>query len=202
MRGRAVLTQPTLIPAPPTDAQLAVQWAADVAADPAAVFLDTETTGLGPDAEICDVAVVSVDGTVLLDELVRPWRGIPAVATGVHGITEAMVLDRPFFEDLAPRLRSLLHGRRVVVYNAEYDAGVVTGLCKRIPKCPDIVWDWECAMKAYGAFHGAKSPKGGYRWHKLDAAAAHFGFQPGGHRALADAEVCRKVVLAMAEGAR
>ena len=26
--------------------------------------------------------------------------------------------------------------------------------------------------------------------------------EPGGHHALADAEVCRKVVLAMAEGAR
>ena len=36
------------------------------------VIFDTETTGLGPDAEIVEIAALKVDGTVLLDTLVKP----------------------------------------------------------------------------------------------------------------------------------
>lgn len=182
----------------------AVAWAASVAADRSAVFLDTETTGLGDDAEICDVAVVAVDGTVLLDTLVRPWRAIPEAATQVHGITLAMVLDAPYWEDVAPRLRSLLYGRRVIVYNAAYDAGVVNALGRRcfVPKQPDVAVGWECAMEAFAAYWGARRYRSGFKWWKLSTAAERLGVEPGTHRALADAETCRKVVLAMAEGGR
>lgn len=192
------MTQPTLIPAPPSDAQLAAQWAADVAADPAAVFLDTETTSLDMDTvEVCDIAVVSVDGTVLLDELVRPVRPIPPAATAVHGIDDAEVRWAPAWRDVHRRVAALLHGRRVVVYNAQYDAGVVNGLCRRQGE-PAFARDWECAMLAYGAFRGERSRRGdSYRWWKLLDAAAHFGITPGTHRALADAEATRQVVLAM-----
>jgi hypothetical protein len=58
---------------------------------------------------------------------------------------------------------------------------------------------WECAMLGYAKYVGERSPWGrGYRWHKLDKAAAAFGIPPGSHRALADADVCRRVVHRMA----
>jgi hypothetical protein len=50
----------------------AIRWARGVATDRRAIYLDTESTGLGPQAQIVDVALVSGDGTVLFDSFVRP----------------------------------------------------------------------------------------------------------------------------------
>ena len=61
-----------------TPASNVVSWAQGVLADPATIFLDTETTGLDAYAELVDIAVVDAAGRVLLDSLVRPRRPIPA----------------------------------------------------------------------------------------------------------------------------
>ena len=67
--------------------------------DPRVIYLDTETTGFGPRAEIVDIAAVSAAGEVLLESLVQPTRRIPADATRVHGITNADVKDAPAWCD-------------------------------------------------------------------------------------------------------
>jgi DNA polymerase-3 subunit epsilon len=36
------------------------------------VYLDTETTGLGSDAQVIDIALIDTDGTELINTLVRP----------------------------------------------------------------------------------------------------------------------------------
>ena len=64
-----------------------------LAAEP--LILDTETTGLGDEAEICEIAVIRQDGSVVLDTLVRPTGKISEDATRVHGITDADVRDAP-----------------------------------------------------------------------------------------------------------
>jgi DNA polymerase-3 subunit epsilon len=88
----------------------------------------------------------------------------------------------------------------VIVYNRDYDLGVINRLNARYG-LPEFGKHerWDCALRAFSDFKGdpGKFP-GSYKWHKLDDAAAHFGIPPGGHRALADAETARKVVLAMA----
>jgi DNA polymerase-3 subunit epsilon len=164
-----------------------------------AVFLDTETTGLAATAEIVDIAVISVSGEVLVDALVRPVRGIPREATRIHGIRDEDVALAPSWEEVLPRLRAVLVDRLVVVYNAGFDRAMVRQCCDRagavLPRAT-----WQCAMKAYAAYR--QEPSRGrscYRWHSLPDAAAAFGLRSGGHRALADAEVCRRVVAAMAE---
>jgi DNA polymerase-3 subunit epsilon len=179
----------------------ASEWARAIAADPTALFLDTETTALGDDAEICDLGVVRLDGTVVLDCLVKPTRPIPPGATQVHGITDAMVADADPWEIVYGRLcEAVQTARSITVYNLQYDFGVINRVCGRFgfPPFQDVP-QWHCAMKRFAeweAFPG-KWP-GSFKWFKLDEAAAKFGFQPGGHRALADAETARKVVLAMA----
>jgi DNA polymerase-3 subunit epsilon len=89
--------------------------------------------------------------------------------------------------------------RQVVVYNADYDQRILSYCCQMC-EFPFPLSRWDCAMKAYSTFVGERSghSRGGYRWFKLDQAAAAFGINPGGHRARADAEVCRLVVHAMA----
>ncbi len=82
----------------------AITWAATVVADPRAVFLDTETTGLGPDAEVIDVAVIDVLGRVLLDTLVHPRGHIPPDASRIHGIYAHHVAGAPSWGEVQPRL--------------------------------------------------------------------------------------------------
>ena len=175
----------------------AVAWAQEVARDPGAVFLDTETTGLDSGAEIIDIAVVDLGGRVLLDTLVRPVGRIPAAASGVHGIYDHHVSAAPTWTQISDLLVPLLADRRVVVFNADFDRRMVEQCCARIPFAAPVC-AWECAMRAYADY--ATFPGRRSRWHKLDRAAAAFGIAPGGHRARADADVCRQVVLGMARG--
>lgn len=183
----------------PYDRRSAVDWARTVMEVAETVFLDTETTGLGASAEIVDVAVISASGEVLVNALVKPGRRIPVEATQIHGIRDEDVAFAPSWEEVIPLVRSVLLDRLVVVYNVGFDRTIVQQCCDRcgvvMPRAT-----WQCAMKAYAAYRQEPSRgRSGFRWHRLPDAAAAFGLVPGGHRARADAEVCRQVVAAMAE---
>lgn len=176
----------------------AIGWAREVAADPSVVFLDTETTGLDGHAEIVDIAVIAGDGEVLLDTLVRPIRSIPLVASGIHGIRDADVCGAPTWDTVFHEFDRVTRGRRIVVYNADFDRRIVAQCCAQyalaLPESP-----WQCAMRMYAEFCAEAGRGGQFKWHRLDRAASRFGVAPGGHRALADAIVCRSVVLGMAQ---
>ena len=176
----------------------AIAWAAGVADDSRVVYLDTETTGFGPRAEIVDIAVVSTSGEVVFESLVRPGRRIPVDATAIHGITNADVRDAPTWCDLYEELLRVLAGRRIIVYNVIFDRQMVNQACDRYTlAAPAAVW--ECAMRKYAGFYGNWDPgKRWYRFQKLEHAVLAFGVKPGGHRAAADAVACRAVVLGMA----
>ncbi|HEX2280756.1 MAG TPA: exonuclease domain-containing protein [Thermomicrobiales bacterium] len=176
----------------------AITWAMGVIADPRVIYLDTETTGFGPRAEIVDIAVVSAEGQVVLESLVQPTRRIPADATAIHGITDADVKDAPAWCDLYEDLLRVLAGRRVIVYNVIFDRQMVNQACERYDLSAPAA-DWECAMRKYAGFYGNwDSGKRWYRFQKLERAVLAFGAEPGGHRAAADAIACRAVVLGMA----
>ncbi len=184
---------------PPRDRRSAVAWSRYVLAGSDTVFLDTETTGLGNGAEIVDIAVISATGEVLVDLMVRPVQRIPYQATSIHGITNEDVAAAPCWPDVLDRLRPVLAEREIVVYNVGFDRSMVRQCCERIGAVVPRA-EWHCAMKAYAAYRQERvRGRPGFRWHSLPVAAASFGLRPGGHRALADAEVCRQVVLAMAE---
>lgn len=177
-----------------------IAWARSAVSDPGVVFLDTETTGLGAQAEIVDIAAVDRHGDILIDTLVRPRRSIPREASNIHGILDHHVAHAPGWSEVHAHLLSILANRRLVVFNAAYDQKMIRQCCSQFglisPSCI-----WECAMLAFAEYVGERSDWGrGYRWHKLETAATAFGIEPGGHRARADAEACRKVVLRMAEG--
>jgi DNA polymerase III subunit epsilon len=176
----------------------AIAWATGVMDDPRVIYLDTETTGFGPRAEIVDIAAVSAAGEVLLESLVQPTRRIPSDATAVHGITNADVKGAPAWCDLYEDLLRVLAGRRIIVYNVIFDRQMVNQSCERYDLAAPAA-DWECAMRKYAGFYGNwDSGKRWYRFQKLERAVLAFGAEPGGHRAAADAFACRAVVLGMA----
>ncbi len=174
-------------------------WARARAADPTTIFLDTETTGLGPGAEIIDLAVVDVHGNVLIDTLIAPRSPIPPETTRVHGIVDQDVIGAPAWFEVYPTLAPLLRQRPVVVYNAEFDRRMIANCCAAGGIAEDAA-EWHCAMQHYAAWAGVRSnhKRQRYRLHKLGDALAEFDLPPGNHRALADAQACRSLVVALA----
>lgn len=172
-----------------------------------ALILDTETTGLGDDAEVVELALIDCAGAVLLDTLVRPSGPVPAEAAAIHGITDAMLAEAPTWSAIHARFCDLVEGRQVVIYSREFDTRVITQTARRYglpaPQGFDLVLDpgrIHCAMQAYAGFHGAWSAeKGQYRWQRLSAAAAQQGVTvTNAHRALGDCLMTLGVVRAMA----
>lgn len=104
--------------------------------------IDTETTGLDPRThEVVEVAalVVKYDPVMHLFEathcfhtFVRPKRPIPAEATKIHGITDAMVADAPVYEAVLAELGCVLADVELyVAHNASFDKGMLPGLLTR-----------------------------------------------------------------------
>ena len=87
----------------------------------------------------------------------------------------------------------------MVVWNAAFDRGMLERNQPRHSRCDLTPIGWNFATLRYGAFDGTPGRYiGEFRWFKLADACAAFGIEPGGHRAAADAEATRRVVLAMA----
>ena len=88
------------------------------------IYLDTETTGAGPDDRLCQIAFKPEDGSAV-SGLFNPGKPISIDAMAVHHITEKMVADKPPFKksDEYNQLRELLQdfGNIVVAHNAKFD---------------------------------------------------------------------------------
>ncbi len=57
------------------------------------LILDTETTGLGAQDEIVELAIIDTNGTVKFDNLIQPTIPIPEEASRIHGITDDILQD-------------------------------------------------------------------------------------------------------------
>lgn len=178
-----------------------IEWAKQMVSDPWNLFIDTETTGLDGNAEICDIAVVNLRGEILLNTLVKPTCPIPAGATKIHGIGDEHVKDAPPWREVWYHLASLIRaGRQIVVYNEEYDHRVINQCCERA-RVPSFKIEprWHCAMLKFAAFDGTPGNFGTPKWWKLPIACEKLGIEfVETHRALADAAACRRIVMEMA----
>lgn len=148
----------------------AIEWARAILDQPDRyVILDTETTGLTNDDEVIQIGVIAPSGEILLDHLIRPAKRqfIHPRAQQVHGITMTMLVDKPLYGQISHLLESVVRGRTVITYNAEFDrrllgqtAAFAGGF---VPPDP-----WECAMLQYAQFVGEWDDyRNKYRWQKL-----------------------------------
>ncbi len=180
--------------------QEAIQVArAEIELEP--VYLDTETTGLESNDEIVDICILDHDGAVLVDSLVNPMRKMPREAMRIHGITDEMVKDAPTWADIWPEVETVLAGRRVAIYNAEFDVRMMHQSHQK----HQMRWrlrdtSYLCIMKLYAQFCGEWNYSfGSWRWQKLEVAGQQCRIAlPNAHRARADALLAREVLLYMA----
>ncbi|CCF82977.1 3'-5' exonuclease [Nitrolancea hollandica] len=169
----------------------AIEWAAGIVSRGDVLYLDTETTGLDSRAEIVEIAVINGAGVTVLDRLVRPSSRIPPEVTAIHGIDDDMVAGAPAWPVVFAEFAHLLQRyASIVVYNAPFDRRIINQVNQRYG-LPPVEIDWHCAMQQFAVYAG--------RRHSLARAARSVGVPLAPtHRALADTQVCRDLVHAMA----
>ena len=89
------------------------------------VAIDTETTGLKPGGndiiEIAAIKFINYRPVELFNTYLKPRKSIPADATAVNGITDAMVADAPTFSEIKPDLQAFISDLPIVAHNAPFD---------------------------------------------------------------------------------
>jgi DNA polymerase-3 subunit epsilon len=160
------------------------------------IYLDTETTGLKGDDQIVEICLLEPDGSIAFQALVRPTVKIPADATRLHHITDALVSTAPAWPEIWPHVEAILTTRRIAIYNAEYDLRLIkqSHLAHGLIGSPAI--SHFCIMKLYAQFRGDWNSRArNYRWYSLDDARGQCGLDlPNAHRAHADALLARALL--------
>lgn len=171
------------------------------------LIIDTETTAADNTAEVCQIAVVDLEGNVILNTFIKPIGPITKEAADIHHITDEMVANAPAFADLWPFLRALFAGRLVLSYNAGFDFRVIRqSLLAKGASMNDLEtigkWKTGCIMLAYADFHGEwNSYRRNNKWQSLEKAGRQcdIHMESGkAHSALYDTELARRVLLHMA----
>ena len=87
--------------------------------------IDIETTGgLAKRDRITEIAIVKTDGETIIDtyeSLINPGRSIPPEITRITGITDEMVVDAPFFYQIAKEIVQWTEDAIFVAHNVRFD---------------------------------------------------------------------------------
>lgn len=162
------------------------------AATERAVVLDTETTGMDPEADhVIELGLVAFDYVPSTGEIVRvagiydsledPQVPIPAESTAIHGITDDMVRGQRI-DDAA--VEKLLQGARwVVAHNAAFDRPFIE---RRLPVFESLPWVCSYAQIPWAAE--------GFGGSKLEYLAHRSGFFFDGHRSEIDCRALLEVL--------
>lgn len=186
-----------------TDQQLAVQWAKNLLQQDNWLILDCETTGLGNDAQICQLATLSSSNSEGWQTYIKPTIPIEPGATQIHGIGYEQVKNSPYFDEVLIDLMKISASRAIVIYNAEFDLRLIRqsakarGIQLAFPTsdrrgCRIFLngGSIHCAMLMYSQWVGEWNDyHDNYKWQKL----------PGGdHSALGDCRATLQVIRRMA----
>ncbi|MDB5042218.1 MAG: exoX [Candidatus Eremiobacteraeota bacterium] len=146
------------------------------------VYCDTETTGLGDDAQLLEIAAHAIQGERRFATLVRPTIPIPADASALHHIVDADVADAPSREEALYALQTwLLPDDVIVCHNVDFDQRFLPEIADR---------KWLCSLRL------ARHLLPDLTSHKNAALWYHFGgekIEDRLHGAVADIAVTRFV---------
>lgn len=145
------------------------QWAKEILARKHEyVIMDTETTGLESNDEVVQIGILSLDGNVLFDSILKPMIPMSQASMDKTGLLPEMLKDAPTYPMVADALGKVLKGKKVLTYNVDFDKKLLLQTIKRYKMIPPAIAGWECAMIKYSAFCGEwwKSKKD-FKWQPL-----------------------------------
>lgn len=166
------------------------------------IVLDTETTGLDPAAghKVIEIGCVELLNRVPTGEVfhcyINPERDIPPDSEAIHGITDAMVADKPVFAEIAEDMLSFIAEDPLVIHNASFDLGFLNAELaavgqRHIPSSRGI----DTVRIARKKFPGSPA--------NLDALCKRFNIDNSKrtkHGALLDAELLAEVYVELSGG--
>jgi len=148
------------------------------------VALDIETTGLRPGWDgVTEVALVREEPGErrVFRSFANPGRPIPPKVTEITGISDRDVREAPPLEEVLQEALPLLEGAVLVMQNAPFDLGFLTGPLKRI--------GYRIEGRVVDTLLAARRLMPGLRSYRLANLARVLAWPGSGfHRALSDAE--------------
>ncbi len=157
--------------------------------------IDFETANNAP-TSVCSVGVVVVRDGVIAHKyysLIRPepeWY-MPFFTQCIHGIGPEDTADARLFPEVWAEVAPLIEGLPLVAHNSPFDEGCL----RAVMRCYRMEWP------DYRFFCTCRAARSVFRQlpdHKLGTVARHVGFDlENHHHALADAEACAAIALAL-----
>ena len=180
---------------PPETALDAQRLAANYTANPKAVYLDTETTGLGEFDQWVSLAMVDASGNVLLNLRNRPTVAMDPFAVKVNGMTDEVVQQFPSYMESHWVLTKALKDLETLGFNVGFDKRIIeqTALAHNVPSPTRGVKDWIDLMEVEKVLSGKA------RFSNLMNACLDHGVNlTNAHDALGDITGTLKLAQAMA----
>tara|TARA_B100001175_G_scaffold255402_1_gene223273 strand:+ start:634 stop:1302 length:669 start_codon:yes stop_codon:yes gene_type:complete len=91
------------------------------------VILDTETTGLSvkDGHRVVEIGCIELDNLIPTSKrfhcYLNPERKVSEKALEVHGYTDQFLSDKKKFIEIADEFISFIHGKKLIIHNAEFD---------------------------------------------------------------------------------
>ena len=169
------------------------------------IILDTETTGLDKTDQVIEIACVDIEGALLFHSFVKPTVSIQEGARAVHGITDETLDDAPSIGDIMDELLQAVGDRLVLSYNWEFDRRLIRQTVRGSGLTFSKRWqpmrgpvDEHCLMFLYGRHRAGTSRALISLARALDQCNIKLDAEHVAHRAAADAEAARQVLLHVA----
>ena len=168
------------------------------------IILDTETTGLSPEAghRIIEIGAIEIVNRKITDNnfqtYLNPKRSIDPGSINIHGITDAFVADKPEFQEIMQEFLDFIKDAELVMHNAPFDVAFINlelslaGFNKKLHEICEIKDTLPMARK----IHPGKR-------NSLDALCSRYGVDKTNrdlHGALIDAKLLAQVFLLMTGG--
>jgi DNA polymerase-3 subunit epsilon len=167
------------------------------------IVLDTETTGLEPEAghRIIEVACLELHDRRAtgrhFHRFMNPERPVDPAATQVHGLTAEDLQDKPRFADIADEFLEFVEGAELLIHNAPFDVAFLDAELARAGKPRlEAVCTVSCTLVMARDMHPGKK-------NSLNALCERYAVdhsQRTLHGALLDAQLLADVWLAMTRG--
>jgi len=168
------------------------------------IILDTETTGIDPEAghNVIEIGCVEMIRRKLTGntwhQYIKPDREVEAEAIEVHGITNEFLADKPRFAELAHAFLEFVRGAELIIHNAAFDIGFLNtelarnGINERVDEICTVI---DTLMLARKKHPGQRN--------SLDALCRRYGIDNSHrelHGALLDSEILADVYLVLTGG--